>query len=149
MIEETGVIVEVDAQYAWVESASSSSCSHCSARQGCGTASLQQWFKRKPNRLRVANNQDVHPGERVVIGIPEQALVRGSFMIYMLPLLALIVGALLGSQINQSLGWAYRDGLSILFALAALLASIAWLKRYMLNASKDSLYQPVILRRSL
>lgn len=148
MIEETGIIVEVDEHHAWVEAASSSSCSHCSANQGCGTASLQKWFKRKPNRLRVSKNQDVGLGERVVIGIPEQALVRGSFMIYMVPLLALIAGALIGAQINDGLGWAYKDGLSILFALVSLVASIAWLKRYMLNESKDSAYQPVILRRS-
>jgi sigma-E factor negative regulatory protein RseC len=148
MIEETGVVVEIDDNHAWVEAASSSSCSQCSANQGCGTASLQKWFKRKPNRLRVAKSQDVMPGERVVIGIPEQALVRGSFMIYMVPLLSLIAGALIGAQINDGLGWAYRDGMSILFSLSALVASIAWLKRYMLNKSKDSCYQPVILRRS-
>lgn len=149
MIEETGVIVEVDEHYAWVEAASSSSCSSCSAKQGCGTASLQQWFKRKPNRLRVSKNQEVSPGERVVIGIPEQALVRGSFMIYMLPLLSLILAALLGAQLNDALGWSSRDGVSIVFAVAGLGLSIAWLKKYMLNESKESRYQAVILRRSL
>lgn len=148
MIEETGVIVEVDDRHAWVEAATTSSCSQCSASQGCGTASLQKWFKRQPNRLKVIKSQDVLPGERVVIGIPEQALVKGSFLIYMVPLLALIAGALLGAQINEELGWAVREGLSILFSLFALIASIVWLKKFMLNESRNSSYLPVILRRS-
>ena len=150
MIEETGLIVEIDEQYAWVEAASSSSCSHCSANQACGTASLQKWFKRKPNRLRVVNNQDVKPGERVVIGIPEQALVKGSFMIYMLPLLFLIAGAFFGRYLDSLLGWGYKDAASMFFGLLGLVSSFRYLqKHYQHKSGRQAQYQPVILRRSI
>ncbi len=148
MIEETGQIVEADERYAWVEAASSNSCSHCAANQACGTASLQKWFKRKPNRLRVINNHDVKAGERVVVGIPEQALVKGSFLIYMLPLLCLIGAAIAGAYLDNALGWGHRDAVSMLFGLAGLIGSFRVLQKYYINkAERQSQYQPVILRR--
>ncbi len=149
MLEETATIVKVDEQYAWVEASSSNSCSHCSAQQGCGTASLQKWFKRKPNRLQVLNNQHLQPGDQVVIGIPEHALVTGSFMIYIIPLLALIIGAIIGASVNDMMAWGHRDGISILFGVSTLLASFLWLKKRFHQSAKNSRYQPVILRRSL
>ncbi len=149
MIEETGTIVEADEQFAWVEASSSDSCSHCSARQGCGTASLQKWFKRKPNRLRVQNNQHVQPGDRVVIGIPERALVTGSFMIYIIPLISLIAGAIIGVSINDMMGWGYRDGVSILLGVSSLIVSLLWLRKSFHQSANNSRFQPMILRRSL
>jgi sigma-E factor negative regulatory protein RseC len=149
MIEETGLIVEVDDQYAWVEAASSNSCSHCAANQACGTASLQKWFKRRPNRLRVINHQHIKPGERVVIGIPEQALVKGSFMIYMLPLLFLIGGAFFGSYLDNLLSWGHKDAASMFFGLLGLFGSFRFLQKYYTRKSgQQSQYQPVILRRA-
>lgn len=149
MIEETALIVEADEHYVWAEAASSSSCSHCSANQACGTASLQKWFKRKPNRLRLVNNQDVKPGERVVIGIPEQALVKGSFIIYMLPLLFLIAGALCGVYINAILDWGHQDAASIICGLAGLFGGFGLVQKYYRHKSgRQAQYQPVILRRA-
>ena len=149
MIEETAFIVEADEHYAWVEASASSSCSHCSANQACGTASLQKWFKRKPNRLRVVNNQNLKPGEQVVIGIPEQALVKGSFMIYIMPLLFLIGGALCGVYINDIYHWGHQDAVSTLFGLAALFGSFVLIQKYYIRKSaRQSQYQPVILRRA-
>jgi len=149
MLEETGTIVEADDQYAWFEASSSNSCSHCSASQGCGTASLQKWFKRKPNRLRVMNLQHLQAGDRVVIGIPEHALVTGSFLIYIVPLFSLIIGAIIGGSINDMMGWSHRDGISILLGVTSLVVSFSWLKKLLHNSDKNSRYQPVILRRSL
>ena len=150
MIEETGTIVEADEHYAWVEAASSSSCSHCTANQACGTASLQKWFNRRPNRLRVVNDQNLNAGERVVIGIPEQALVKGSFLVYMLPLLCMIAGAMLGVFINDLMQWHFRDALSIIFALLTLIGGFVLVQKHYLRKSKQqSQFQPIILRRLL
>lgn len=149
MLEETGIIVEADEQYAWVEASSSDSCSHCSASQGCGTASLQKWFKRKPNRLRVMNSQHLQAGDRVVIGIPEHALVTGSFLIYIVPLFSLMIGAIIGASLNDMMGWSHQDGISILLGFTSLVVSFSWLKRSLHKSDKSNRYQPVILRRSL
>lgn len=147
MIEETGYVIAADREYVWVESASRDHCTHCSAKAGCGTASLQKWFKRKPNRLRLSKTQDLKPGDQVLIGIPEQALVKGSFLIYMLPLLALLAGAISGAMINDAMGWSMRDPLSLLLAFAALLLSLMRIKRYLHMEGQSSRYEAVILRR--
>jgi sigma-E factor negative regulatory protein RseC len=149
MIEETALVVDMDDQYAWVEASSQSTCSHCSAQQGCGTASLQKWFKRKPNRLKVLNTQKLQTGDQVIIGIPEQALVMGSFLLYILPLLALLAGALAGVFFSQMIANDWEEAISIVFGLSAFLGSYRWLKGKLHNTEGTSRYQPVILRRVL
>lgn len=148
MIEETAQVVRVDDEYAWVEASPAGSCSSCSARHGCGTASLQKWFRREPNRIRVENSQSVRTGEWVVIGIPEQALVGASFLVYMLPLLFFMAGAILGGFINGILGWAHRDAVSLVSGLIVFIASFNLLRRrFSTRPGRNVSYQPVILRR--
>jgi len=148
MLEEDALVVESDDEYAWVEAQSSSSCNHCSANQGCGTASLQKWFNRKPNRLKVINTKSVKTGDKVVIGIPEQALVKGSFLIYMLPILALIVGAIAGSLVNDWMNWGIKEGLSIITGFVSFLLCFKWLAQSRLKYTHQADYQPIILRIS-
>lgn len=148
MLEEDALIVDQKDEFVWVEAMSKSSCNHCSARQGCGTASLQEWFNRSPNRLRITAKPGFSVGDRVVIGIPEQALVKGSFMIYMLPLVALIAGAMLGAAVNDWLGWDSKDGASIIAGFVSFALSFRVIRRYTLKFSNRSDYQPVLIRLS-
>lgn len=147
MIEETAYVVALDDEHVWVEASSQSSCSHCSAQQGCGTASLQKWFKRKPNRLKIPNTQPLRMGDQVVIGIPENALVMGSFLVYVLPLLALIAGALAGVMLSRVFDIHWQEALSIVMGVAAFIGCYRWLSGNLHNIEQLSRYQPVILRR--
>ncbi|MBT8117314.1 MAG: SoxR reducing system RseC family protein, partial [Gammaproteobacteria bacterium] len=36
MLEETGRVVAIDGEYAWIESERTPSCGGCAARRGCG-----------------------------------------------------------------------------------------------------------------
>jgi len=148
MLEEKGVIVKTEGDYLWVEAISDSGCGHCSARQGCGTASLQKWFNRKPNHLRLLNTSGYQTGDTVIIGIPDHALLKGSFAIYMLPLLALLIGALVGIVINDWLGWGSREPVSIISGFVSFAGSFIWLRRYTLKYAQKAEYLPVILRTS-
>jgi len=146
MLEQSALIVEANEQYIWLESADDQSCSHCSAKQGCGTASLQKWFKRKPNRLRIENSHHLTTGDMVILGIPEQALVMGSLMLYLLPLLFMLAGALVGNFLAQWLSWSNHDFASIVGAVLAFAGSFVLLRRFALNGGKADNLNPVILR---
>jgi len=146
MIEEQAIVVKADDQFAWVETSSSGACGHCAARNGCGTASLQRWLNRHPNRLQVENNCAVNTGDQVIVGIPEHALLKGSFLIYMLPLLTLILSAMLGVWLHQLFGWWSRDALSIVFGFTGLIASFLFLRVYILKRTTRKDWRPVIVR---
>jgi len=146
MIEEQATVVETSEQLAWIETSSSGACGHCSAKQGCGTATLQKWFNRHPNRLQVENACQASAGDQVIVGIPEHALLKGSFLIYMLPVLVLILGAMLGAWLFQLYGWWSRDALSIIFGLTGLFSSFLLLRAYISGRTAGKDWQPVMLR---
>ncbi|NOY66089.1 MAG: SoxR reducing system RseC family protein [Gammaproteobacteria bacterium] len=148
MLEEEAIVIKAEDEYIWVEARSSSSCSNCSAKQGCGTASLQKWYSRKPNQLRIVNTKGFSVGDKVIIGIPEQAVVKGSFMIYMLPLLALIAGAIAGSAFGNWLYPGFSEVFSIVTGFAAFLLCFRWLRGYTFKYARRADYQPIALRLS-
>ena len=137
-------MVATEGEVAWVETSRRSSCGSCEAK-GCGTGTLSQILGRKTQRMRVENPVDAKPGDRVVLGISESALIKGSLAVYLVPLLALLFGGLFGEMMASQLG-SEGEGMTILFALVALGLSLLWLRRFNRRAANDERYNAVILR---
>src|SRR5690606_30520138 len=94
-------------------------------------------------RLRVLNpDLLLCTGDQVVLGIPEGALVRGALMIYLMPLVLLFVGALLGAQISL-----YQTDLSAALGVAGLAAGFLINRWYSQSRAADLRLQPRIMRR--
>ena len=148
MIEERATIISCDAGYAVVETQRKTSCGACSMNKACGTGVLAKVFKDKVARLRVKNTIEAAVGEEVIVGVEEAAMVRGSFLVYMLPLLMLILFALLGEEIARQLLIGNVELVSIGFALFGLFIALWWVRRHTSNNSAQNRYQAVILRRS-
>jgi sigma-E factor negative regulatory protein RseC len=146
MVEESGLVVATEGEMAWVETSRRSSCGSCEAK-GCGTGALSQVLGRRRQRLRVRNPIAAVAGEAVVLGIAESALLKGSLAVYLVPLLALLAGGLLGEALAPQLALP-REGGSILFALGALACSFLWLRRFNRRAASDDHFNAVILRRA-
>ena len=145
MIEETGRVVEVRDQFAWIETVPKTSCNSCSVRSGCGTSVLAKVLGRRHTLVRVANPIGVVVGDRVVIGISESGLVRGSLAVYFVPLVGLFFGAVGSHYLADST--AYAEVASIFGALAGFLAGLAWVQRFSRRTEQDARYQPVLLRQ--
>lgn len=146
MIEEVAQVIATEGEDAWVETSRRSSCGSCEAK-GCGTGALSQVLGRRSQRLRVKNPIDAVAGDSVVLGIAESALIKGSLAVYMVPLLALLAGGLLGEVMAPQLALP-KEGMSILFALMALALSFLWLRRFNRRAANDTRFNAVILRRA-
>jgi len=149
MIEETGQVVEVQGDFAWVESERSSTCGGCSVRNGCGTAALARVLGQRRVRLRVLNHINARVGDTVVVGIAESGLVRGSLAVYVVPLAAFLGGALAGQFLGDYFFAVESDIAAISGAAAGLVAGLAWLKRFSRATATDASFQPVILRRQI
>lgn len=101
MIEETVQILDIEKDSLWVEGVQRSACQSCSAQSGCGQSLLAK-FTLRPVRLQISldgrDPQAFHVGQSVTIGIADHVVVRGSLLIYLLPLVMLLPGIWLGER---------------------------------------------------
>jgi sigma-E factor negative regulatory protein RseC len=148
MIEEEGQVVKVENDgVVWVETLRQSSCGACAVRQGCGTSALASVLGQRQAPVRVINSIGAVAGDRVVIGISESGLLRGSLAVYAVPLAGLFIGALTGHYLGDGGTDRVVDLWDLLGAAAGFTAGLAWLRRFSHATGRDGRYQPVILRR--
>lgn len=146
MLETQALIVKIEQGITYVEAEAGGSCGsgHCST-SGCSTAVLTRLFSQQPKALQVNNPINAQVGEQVMLGLEEGAFLKSTLLAYLLPLVALIVGATLGMALADSTQG--RDLYAALGGLIGLVASafgIKWLNPIVFGANHA---QPVILRR--
>ena len=139
MLEEIGTVVASQAGAILVVTQSRSACSHCSS-SGCGTSVVSKLFGVKSNRLLLDNRLGVQPGDRVVVGIPDDLLVRASLWAYLLPLIFMFVGPVLGGALGA--GEAVQSLLALL-GLAVGFTFVHWTTR---SLSSQRRFKPQLLR---
>ena len=150
MIEENGQVVKVeDDGMVWVETRRPSACGACADRQGCGTSVLASVLGQRQAPVRVINSIGAVAGDRVVIGVPESGLLRGSLAVYAVPLAGLFIGALSGHYLGDGGTHRYTDLWDLLGAAAGFTAGLVWLQRFSRATGRDERYQPVILRHQI
>lgn len=148
MIEQDGRVLAVRGELAEVEGQRQSACGGCAAHGACGTSLLERFFGRRQPILTARNPIGARPGERVVLGVPEAALVEAAFVAYLVPLLAMIAGAIGGDYLAAHLAPDLAGGIALLGAVSGLAAGLWRLARFSRRRGNDARYQPVILRRS-
>ncbi|NLW47712.1 MAG: SoxR reducing system RseC family protein [Firmicutes bacterium] len=95
ILREIGQVTEVLDTKVKVMVTRSSSCENCGA---CGIGA-------KPTTdFMLNNNIGAKVGDRVVIELHSKALFKAAFLVYAIPLVALIIGFLLGQRIGTSGG---------------------------------------------
>lgn len=146
MIEENAQVVAAEGEFVWVETRRQSTCGGCAANKGCGTSALAKVLGNKLTRVRALNQGVAQVGDQVVIGIDEQALVRGSLAIYLMPLAGLLLGAVVGALLSTRLLVA-GEGLTIGLGVIGLLLGLVWVRGFTHRIHNDSRYQPVVIRR--
>ncbi|HET8806936.1 MAG TPA: SoxR reducing system RseC family protein [Methylophaga sp.] len=120
MILQKATVIAIESDRIWVEAERQSTCGSCQVRQGCGTGLLAKHVGKRFNRIAVPNNKPVTIGELVTVAIPEDALLYGAFLMYLLPLMAMFVGAGLARWL------AWPESIQIIAGLSALLAGFFW-----------------------
>jgi len=148
VIEENAWVVRTEADVAWVETQRKTACDSCSVRTGCGTGTLAKLLGRKSGPLQVLNPLAAGVGEEVVVGINEGSLVRGSLVVYVVPLLSMFGLGLVGKALAAQYGFADSEGMTLVAAMLGLGLGFSWVRRFGIRISRDRRYQAVILRRA-
>jgi sigma-E factor negative regulatory protein RseC len=146
MIEEQAVVVQVEGTRALLEIERSSPCGLCGATRGCGVSLWGRLFGSRRSGISTSNDLQVQVGDRVIIGVREDALLTSSVMAYLVPVLLICAGALLGSSLAASR--AAGDLYAVVGAVAGLLSGLAWMRLQTRGGRQDGRYQPVMLRRA-
>ena len=147
MIEENAIIAATDGRWAWLQTERNSTCGKCSASSGCGISLLEKLGKPQQQLVRAINQANAGVGDQVVVGISEAALVRGSAIVYLSPLLGLFGGAALAEALAPFNSLLATEPTSILLGLAGLAAGLGYLWRFSRRNAANPQYQPVVLRR--
>jgi sigma-E factor negative regulatory protein RseC len=106
MIEEEAQVIDVNDQHITLQAQPSSACSSCQAKNACGQGLLSRFFNQKPGQIIIENVSldsefaDLKVGDRVLIGIEENAVLNAAFYVYMLPLLSFVGFAVLAQALN-------------------------------------------------
>lgn len=98
MTDTRAIVIAVDGHEALVESMQGGGCGNCDSANGCGSGKLSQLFGSKPRRFRVLNDGNAQVGTIVQVSVPEGVLLRSALLMYLLPLLLMLGGAMLAAQ---------------------------------------------------
>ena len=148
MITENATVVLIENNQTWIETQRKSACGQCSANKGCGTSVLSKVLGNKLSKMKAINKIDAQVGDEVVVGLNEGSLLKGAFIIYMLPLLFLFLFSFVGQLISQNLQIHNSEILIIVFAVLGFYLGMQRVKFFSKSVEKNENYQPVILRKS-
>ena len=146
MIEENAQVIEIQGNRLLLQVQRQSACGSCSASRGCGTSLLSKVVGQKFSRFQADNSVNAAIGDTVVVAVAEDALIKGSVVMYIVPILGMFIFALLADYL-LSATMQYRDLIIAATAIAGLLAGSFFAKRYFAFYSGTQLYTPVVLRK--
>ncbi|MEP1470269.1 MAG: SoxR reducing system RseC family protein [Halieaceae bacterium] len=146
MLTETGRVVAVEPDSLWVETIRQSTCGSCAAQKGCGHGLLNRYSDGKRGYVRVLGSEqlaaaDCAVDDQVLIAIPEEVILRGSLILYMLPLFSMLAGSALATFVVPQGG----DGTALLGACAGFALGFAMVRLHANRHRDDEEYQPTLL----
>lgn len=139
MVEESGIILSVSQGLAEVETVRTSSCTACQAKSACGHHAIAKVSSSNRMRMMVTDTFDSQVGQEVVVGIPEDTLLKASVLMYLVPLLGLVLGATLPGTVNENPIFA------ALGSVMGLGAGLYFARKASLKHVNDPDFQPKIL----
>lgn len=131
MITQQGRVIALEGDAALVRIGAASGCPACDAGKGCGAGIFGRLLRNRPVTIQVPNSLGAEVGQPVQFGIPEQRFLALVFRMYVVPLIAGLLGAAVG------FGLAVRVGLqglaadfgALAFAIGSAGLALVWIRR--------------------
>ena len=146
MLQETGRIVAIDKDAVWVEAIRRSTCGSCAARSGCGQPLLAR-MSGQTSHIRVLLDKyspsRYSVNQTVSFAIPNDIVVRGSALVYLLPLVVMLVFAGIAHT------YFLQEGITMLSATIGFLAGGLWVYWHSKHHCNDRRRHPVIINTDM
>jgi len=147
MIEETAIVVRTEGHTVWLESGGGSAgCGECQSKSACGQTVFSELFGVDSAQFKAESKELLKEGDRVLLGIDERALVRGSLLVYMFPLLIMILAASIAAWLSTLLSISH-EGLIIAGGLSGLYLGYRFARKRAAILTKIKSFQPIILKQ--
>lgn len=146
MIEQHAIIISTeslgddDQLIATIEVVRKTACGLCGKTRGCGNAFWGKMFAHKATSFKAHNGIDAKVGQSVIVGIDESALMKSALLLYVVPLVAMFIGAIFASLLSSS------DLIAMAGAAAGVFIGFLWVKAHTLGHAYYQNHQPKILR---
>ncbi|RLA23425.1 MAG: Fis family transcriptional regulator [Gammaproteobacteria bacterium] len=147
MIEELAVVRAVQGDIIILDSYQKPSCGGCVQKSSCGTSVLGRFMGNKEVELTVQSDLSLNPGDQVLIGIEESAMLWGALSVYILPLLMFFLFGMVGNQVAEALNFKETELVSLFFAVTGFALSFLLLKKNFLWGQNVDRFNPVIIRK--
>jgi sigma-E factor negative regulatory protein RseC len=139
MITEQGIVQEVAATKAFIVVNRTSACAGCHGQSACRPSESKDMI------IEAINEMNAKVGDRVQISVPTGSLLKATFLVYFLPVVALVLGAVAGSNLGPSVGLdtTLASVLCGFGAMAAVFLAVKWFDR---SVDSKAQYWPRITR---
>jgi sigma-E factor negative regulatory protein RseC len=138
-----GYVIETRGGRALISTSRRGICNECADRSGC--AFDMTLAGEKPEEILAANPVDARAGDTVAFDLPGHTELKLSLIIWVVPLLGLVGGAVAGAALHRALPLS-KDPATLLGALAGLALSFLPVLFYDRRARKDPRLEPRILK---
>ncbi len=142
MIEETAIVIDVRGQQVLLETQRKSACQTCSVQSGCGTSTLAKVVGKRSSQFVVDKSLDVRAGDAVIVAIDENALVQGSLLIYLFPIVFMLLAGLMVEYLFA------REALTILAVAGGFIVSMIAVRVILSGSGLKNSVQPHLIRRA-
>ena len=144
MIEEHAVVTSSNHNKATLEIERRTACGLCGQKRGCGNATWGKLLGHKSHAFEADNPINANVGDSVIVGIDEHAMLKSVFLLYVVPLLGLLIGAVLADIFFKN------EFFVILSAASGLTIGFLWVKGHLSGQTNavNATSQAVILRHA-
>ncbi len=138
MIEETGIVMKTEGVTARVAVQKRGTCEGCAAKGVCETTEGGM-------EIEALNPVNAKVGQTVKIAMKPSVYLKGTMLVYGVPLAALIGGAIIGKNIGETyFNEISSDLIAAIAGFGALIISFFGIKIWTRNAETKTEHKPVI-----
>lgn len=146
MMRSLATVVAVEPGAISVSCQQQTSCGHCASRDSCGTGIVSKAIPGRRHLVKITTTRpQVTVGDVVEIGLSEQSMLYSAMLVYVLPLLFLILGAVFGQWWFVDLAGGGELGV-ILTAVASAAIGLLVARRFAKRLEGNSAYKPTLIR---
>jgi sigma-E factor negative regulatory protein RseC len=143
MIKENGVVTQADTSIARVKTIRTEACESCASKDSCGSSGSYEEMI-----ITVKNTINVKKGDHVVVGLETRPMLFLTFFLYVFPIIALTIGAIIGDSIAPAL---QQDSslVSMLTGFLFFILAFCIIKLKNNSLSKKQAFKPFLIRKRL